>query len=355
MEALAAEIGKQGEVVKEIKASNAAKEKIDEEVAKLVTLKKKMTELDPSHPMAHVDKAAKKKKEKELKNSKKAASPEAAGDEISKNEAKKLAKKMAKKEKKEQHKRVSADDAPVSQLSEAVYYAVDSQPLVARAATALVGDSIAFCKVPGEVKTQPYYEFPSGKLFGDLAIARFILRRNLNTDMLGLDALESSFVDQWTDFALAYPAVGDTATFAGVLNERLAQGTYIVGNRLTLADLACWAVLRDWSHEGFEHVGRWLKLCEAQPAMKEALVAREHKATKPASPPQHVETANGNEPQYVANAGIAVPVGACPPLDGAQQGNVVTRFPPEPSGYLHVGQFVRAAITMSMSIVIAYL
>ncbi|KAJ8604532.1 hypothetical protein CTAYLR_000966 [Chrysophaeum taylorii] len=332
MTALEAEISAQAEVVTRVKAGGE-KEAIGVEVAKLVELKKKMTALDPSHPMALVDKASKKKKQP-----KPAKESEVKSDEISKNEAKRLAKKEKKKEKKAEHKAAAAaapeePAAPRVKAPECVSYTEDQEPLAARAVAFLGGDAVAFECVEG-TGSQPTLSTPTGRLFGDAAIARFIARRAkpalLGGGGGGGDPWTAALVDQWVDFALSYPAVGDASTLAEAVDGRLGASTFLVGSELTLADIAVWAALRKSGGVrtgGGEHAERWFRLCESQPAMIEAKRPPLAKRVGPTS-----TTATPAEA-----AAKAPPVGGCPPLEGAEQGKVVTRFPPEPSGYLHIG------------------
>ena len=65
VDALAEEIGVQGQKVKDLKTSKAGKDEIEKEVGKLLELKQKLTELDPSHALAIVEKKKKKKGPKE--------------------------------------------------------------------------------------------------------------------------------------------------------------------------------------------------------------------------------------------------------------------------------------------------
>lgn len=287
LDELVVSINAQGAKVKEVKTSGS-KEEIASEVAKLVELKQQLTAIDPAHELALKDKKKKPKKDEPKKD-----------EGPSKNEAKKAAKKAAKAEKKASHKETAAKEAPAKEAG-TVYYSAERAPIVARAVSRLVGENRKFVQV--DSKQMPVVSVASSEVFGDRAIARLVLREAGKFDFLG-----STTVDQWVDFSLAYPSVGDVATLLTIVDQRLEQSTYLVGHRLTLADVAVWAVVKDEKSD-LVNVKRWLKLCSA---------------TLDASfePAQELP----DEPDN------------CPPLEGAVEGEVVTRFPPEPSGYLHIG------------------
>lgn len=133
---------------------------------------------------------------------------------------------------------------------------------------------------------------------------------------------------------LAFDQVGPTAD---ALDDRLALRTYIVGNghSLTAADALLWAAVRSASalngllKKGQHvHLARWASFIDETPAAAEA--SEELKGAKAVKARANTTKA--------ASFDIFLP--------GAQKGGVVTRFPPEPSGYLHLGH-TKAAILNS--------
>ncbi|KZS88349.1 glutamate-tRNA ligase [Sistotremastrum niveocremeum HHB9708] len=109
------------------------------------------------------------------------------------------------------------------------------------------------------------------------------------------------------------------------LDDHLAYRTFLVGHTLTVADFAVWGsiksstksagVLKNGNHP---HVQRWFSFVDGLAPIQEA-VARliEARSTK----------ARNNKVASSFTLG----------LPNAIDGQVVTRFPPEPSGYLHIG------------------
>ncbi|KAL7579662.1 hypothetical protein ACA910_021812 [Epithemia clementina (nom. ined.)] len=178
---------------------------------------------------------------------------------------------------------------------------------------------------------------------GDRAMARHLAR---DTALWPKDdAASRAAVDSWMDYAASLSVLDSTRmvqAIAMTLHHALApqqqpQQSYLVGHALTLADLALFGVL------GFptqvedlqrvletlpEHASvarRWITMMAAHPGLQEAtqlcLGAKKNaEGVFDASRPRMEPLVSG------MNA-----------LEGAVAGRVVTRFPPEPSGYLHIG------------------
>uniref|UniRef100_A0A3B4BK04 Uncharacterized protein n=1 Tax=Periophthalmus magnuspinnatus TaxID=409849 RepID=A0A3B4BK04_9GOBI len=142
------------------------------------------------------------------------------------------------------------------------------------------------------------------------SISRYLARVAPALGLYGADMMEQTEVDHWLEFSARRLCCQiDLAAALCELDKALSLRTFLVGHSLTLADLSVWAALkghREWPNKGktFTHVNRWFSFLNAQ---------------VPFSSEKKQD------------------VGKFVELPGAEMGNVVVRFPPEASGYLHIG------------------
>lgn len=143
--------------------------------------------------------------------------------------------------------------------------------------------------------------------------------------LFGADAVQSTQVDFFLELVAqrSLSAPEGLKTVLEQLNKHLAPRTYLVGSALTIADLVVFDALHSnssWRTAGeYNHVERWFSFVRSSAAVSKYVAAEEKAAAKP--------------------SGGSFEIG----LVGATMGNVVTRFPPEPSGYLHIGH-IKAAM-----------
>ncbi|KAK6458372.1 glutamine-tRNA ligase [Scheffersomyces xylosifermentans] len=150
--------------------------------------------------------------------------------------------------------------------------------------------------------------------------------------------------EEWTKFALDKLYVKnfkELATDLEKLDAHLNFRSFVLGYNYTTADIAVWGVLRANALMGsilkngvYTNVSRWYSLLADDKRFESAIefmtkgLNELRKASKSAK-------TGGKKETHKANFEIDLP--------GAEQGKVVTRFPPEPSGYLHIGH-AKAAI-----------
>lgn len=185
-----------------------------------------------------------------------------------------------------------------------------------------------------------------GEVCGDLAMARYIAR---SSPMGGQGLLwstsstwmeDAAIIDQWVDYATCMSKMEFTPrrkelAIQRTLDPVLQIGTYVTGHMLTLADLACFAALgfpaTDKSRVDIaSHLPpgcatlRWLDTVASHPAVREAAQLA-------------LGISGKDEAILESNATLDPIMVGMNYLEGATPGNITVRFPPEPSGYLHVG------------------
>jgi len=179
----------------------------------------------------------------------------------------------------------------------------------------------------------PTLGVPGGSIGGDLAIARYLCRISpRGNSLFGSSPSQQSEIDQWMDYATSLsrlPRENRMRSITKTLDHHLPQRTYLVGHKLSMADIAIYTQLgfpsRSLPSIKPSPMLRWLQTLSSLPPV---CVATE----------LALNVARNDESLFSSSAEPLVPLPkGMIYLEGATEGRVCTRFPPEPSGYLHVG------------------
>jgi hypothetical protein len=180
-------------------------------------------------------------------------------------------------------------------------------------------------------------------------MARYIAKQSNNNNNNNRSTTSSSFLggysdeqvaimDQWIDYASSLSKFGlarKALAIQRTLDPILLSSTYIVGYTLTLADIALFATLGFPSSDTARYelstilpagcpTLRWVDMISIHPAVIEASQLA-------------MGVAKNMEVNLETGANMSPLVTGMSYLEGATAGRVTTRFPPEPSGYLHIG------------------
>ena len=221
-----------------------------------------------------------------------------------------------------------------------LWFGKDAPPLLAVLMARLAKREVALKKV--EAKQLPagasaYLLLPlgAGSFAGEYVVARYFARLGPPapaagpappSELYGVpgDAASATAIDEWLEKAEGLTKAGGPALaeMLAALNQQLAMRTVIEGHVPSLADGAVWLALKRNPAAAKApmgpHAKRWLKFMEGLPAC--VAVAREFL---------------GAQKDGEGSLDLS--------LKEAEMGKVVTRFPPEPSGHLHIGH-VKAAM-----------
>jgi glutamyl-tRNA synthetase len=189
----------------------------------------------------------------------------------------------------------------------------------------------------------PYMSGISGSISGDLTISKYLTRTIDNGSVLygNGDAWSIGQIDQWLDlFQWLYLSPSNSKDVCGsaiidILNPHLADKTFIQGQSLSLADIAlCIAARKIGFKESitFQHMSRWYSL--VNPLVPNTGIVRASASGGKGGSSKKEKTQKTTKAEVIVQDDST---GTCPPLEDAVDGEVCTRFPPEPSGYLHIG------------------
>jgi len=299
--------------------------------------KEKQPDTNAEQPGKNKEKKDARKQEKKEKRANAKASNQAASQEekvvsAPVAEPPKSTKKQASKEaakptttdapKKTKKQSKSCPEAPKDQ----VFFSKEGGlPVLAWTVAQLCVSPVNFAETTGGGNNLPSISVAKDvAIFGDFAIARYLSRiSQKEKPLIPSDAASSAAMEQWLD--LLQSATYSPPQLAELMEPYLESRTYLAGYALSLADLAVCLYLGP-GHYPEPAVSRWKQLVMSEASV---LCVAEKNLLNTCG----AKTSSG--------PGDTVPdeetIAQCPPLEGAEEGKVCTRFPPEPSGYLHIG------------------
>ncbi|XP_022711393.1 bifunctional glutamate/proline--tRNA ligase-like [Varroa jacobsoni] len=158
---------------------------------------------------------------------------------------------------------------------------------------------------------------PDAAVSGESSICRLLARLAPQRMLFGCQPLEQAQIDHWL-----------TATNIDIskLDELLARSTYLLpASHPTIADFCVLAQLIRRPVEAGTNIQRWWDHLFTMKKISDCVASVEKIAPiKEKSPDKEKNTAKLDRGKFVD-------------LPGAEMGKVVVRFPPEASGYLHIG------------------
>ncbi|OAD62174.1 Bifunctional glutamate/proline--tRNA ligase [Eufriesea mexicana] len=177
------------------------------------------------------------------------------------------------------------------------------------------------------------------KILGERSsdVSRYFARTTYTDLYGGISPRVKTEVDHWLSFAIgplgSYPLKEDALCY---LDNVLMTNTWLVAKKLTLADIYIFCILLNKKflakfEKQYINISRWYKQILSLPAVTEVLLSIK-KNVKLSSP-------NNIQCEKVINKQIGQrkQEGKFIDLPGAEIGKVIVRFPPEASGYLHIG------------------
>ncbi|KAI6657571.1 Bifunctional glutamate/proline--tRNA ligase [Oopsacas minuta] len=149
------------------------------------------------------------------------------------------------------------------------------------------------------------------------SIARYLARIAQDKGLYGSNPLIATEIDHWLEYSqLAQKHF--SACGLSYIDGELSDKQYLTGGSLTIGDAAMYITIKGQHQDltSYKNISSWIQRLELLPAfqaVQKYFVGKVVKKTKTAD------------------------VGKFVQLPGAEEGKVVVRFPPEASGYLHVG------------------